>query len=206
MLYWIETDIDFSRLVGSGGQGEAAAVLQEETGAWRDLHARQGLLRIWRRINGRGVHAVVDFMSPQALDDWLGTLPTWAAMQGIDITPMREHKIFDQFARWREAPGAASGQLHLVRLEIDRARLEAARDPGLIVRAEANARRHVDQGQVLGIWRLLHGNGARITWHSADHGELHHELDTLPAKPWLRAVHVEPMVALAGLEHLAGWC
>jgi muconolactone delta-isomerase len=92
-----------------------------------------------------------------------------------------------------------------VKLAIDRARLESARSHELVERAEANALRHVDQGQVLGIWRQPHGNGAYICWHSADPAELHHELDTLPLKPYLRGVGVEPMLPLRGMEDLAGW-
>ncbi|MBL8383396.1 MAG: hypothetical protein JNM90_09990 [Burkholderiales bacterium] len=199
MLFWIETDLDFSRVP------DAAASLADERAALAALHARRGLLRVWRRINGRGVHAVVDFASPEALDDWLGAFPTYNAMQSIAVTALRAHRIFTAFAAWREAPGRAAGNLHLVRLAIDRARLEAARSPALVERAEANARRHVDDGQVLGIWREPHGSGAFIAWHSRDHDELFHELDTLPLKGYFRAVTAEPMLPLPGLEHLAGW-
>lgn len=199
MLFWIETDLDFSRMT------DAAASLGAERAALSSLHAKRGLLRTWRRINGRGFHAVVDFASPEALDDWLGAFPTYNVMQSIGVTALRAHRIFTEFAAWRETPGRAAGNLHLVRLAIERARLEAARSPALVERAEANARRHVDAGQVLGIWREPHGNGACVAWHSRDHDELFHELDTLPLKGYFRAVSAEPMLPYPGLEHLAGW-
>lgn len=200
MLFWIETDLDFSRLAG-----RANALLDAEQASWHTLHAGHRLLRIWRRISGRGVHALVDFAMPEALDDWLGALPTFNFMQAIGVTPLRAHKLFSQFATWRQTPGIISGNLHFVRLDIDRARLEAARTPDLVERAEANARRHIDHGQVVGIWRLPHGNGAHMAWASHNQAELFTELDTLPLKGYFRAVAVEPMMPMAGLEALAGW-
>ena len=197
MLYWIDTDIDFSRV--------GADALAAESARFIELHGRRGLLRIWRKINGRGVHAVTDFATPVALDDWLGALPTFNAMQAIEVTALRPHKVFGAFGAWRGRSGVATGNVHFVRLAIDRARLESARAPALTSVAEANARRHVDHGQVVGIWRLPHGNGAHIAWHSRDHAELFHELETLPLKAYFRAVSAEPMLPFPGLEHLAGW-
>lgn len=199
MLAWIETDLDFSRIA------DAPALLARETGMLREWHAGNRLLRCWRRVNGRGWHAVVDFPAAEALDDAINALPTYGALQGLAIAPLVPHKRFGQFAQWRESPGLPSGQLYHVRLAIDRARLEPARTHDLLERAEANARRHIDEGQVVGIWREPHGNGACMAWCVRDTQELHHELDTLPLKGFMRSVHVEPLVPLAGLEELAGW-
>jgi muconolactone delta-isomerase len=200
MLYWIATDRDDARLAAFSGEP-----LRDEIDALERLHRARDLLRVWRRINGRGVFAVVDCAGPEALDDWLTALPTYDAMHRIDIIALRAHKLFGEFAHWRETPGTGDGMLHHVRLSIDRAALSGARSPELIERAEANARRHIEGGQVIGIWREPHGAGACMAWQSRDHAELFHELDTLPAQPYLRAVDVEPMLPVPGLEHLAGW-
>lgn len=199
MLAWIETDLDFSRIA------DAPALLARETDALLSWHAGRNLLRCWRRVNGRGWLGVVDFADAALLDDALNALPTFGALQGVAITPLVPHRRFGEFAAWRDVPGSAAGQLYHVRLAIDRARLEPARTHDLLERAEANARRHIDEGQVVGIWREPHGNGACMAWCVRDAQELHHELDALPLKGFMRGVHVEPVLPMAGLEALAGW-
>jgi len=199
MLFWIESDLDFSRLP------DPATALREEAAALREWHASRRLLRCWRRVNGRGLHAVLEFASAEALDDAINGLPTYRALQGLNITALAPHRRFPQFSQWLAEPGLAHAPLYHVRLEIDRARLQPALTPELMERAEGNAHRHIAEGQVVGIWRHPHGNAASMAWCVRDNAELHRELATLPIGPWLRGIHAEPMVPHPELPELAGW-
>jgi muconolactone delta-isomerase len=197
VLFLVDTELDFSRV--------AADALAAEQGWLARLRGDGVLLRAWQKINGRGAYLLWDCAAPQEVDARIEAWPGFHYAARIEVLPLLPHRIFGEFAARRAATGRATGALYLVRLEIDRARLGPERPEALVERAERTARRHVDEGTVVGIWRKLHGSGAVIAWQCADNAALHAELSRLPLKGYFAEVGAEPVVPLPGFEDLAGW-
>lgn len=197
MLYLVDTELDYSRVTD--------AVLAAEREYLQVLRDEGVLMRAWQKVNGRGVLLLWDCAAPQEVDARIERWPAFPYAMRIGVVPLVPHRIFGQFAARRATTGRAGAALFLVRLEIDRARLGPERPEALVERAERTARRHVDDGTVIGIWRKLHGAGAVIAWECADNAALHAQLSTLPLKGYFSEVSAEPVLPLAGFEDLAGW-
>ena len=199
-LFWIETDLDYSRM------GKEAERLRGEETVFLQVLRKQGALRrIWRRINDRGHYMLWALEDSLQVDRTLEAMPTYHYAQRFDVVALNPHRLFGQFAQPRASSGRARGQLYHVRLEIDRARLGPERPAELVEHAERNARRHIDDGHVVGIWRRPHGSGAYMMWDCPDNATLFQELATLPLKGYFSEVSAVPVVPDPQFEDLAGW-
>jgi muconolactone delta-isomerase len=200
MLFWVGTELDFGRM-----GADAPRLWQAQEAHLRALRDEGVLMRIWQRANGRGHLMLWNALDGLDVDRRVEALPTFHHAMRLEVDALNPHRLFGQFSQPRRASGRARGELYFVRLLIDRARLGPDRPAELIEVAERNARRHVDDGQVIGIWRLPHGSGAHIVWQCSGTAELHHELSTLPLKGAFSEVSAMPIVPEPALADLAGW-
>ncbi len=83
MLYMIENKYTPELLTGHFDDLRKA-----EYDMLRDSYRTGKMLRIWRKASGEGAIIIVDLPSPEAVRDWLASIPMVAGFSEIKVTPL----------------------------------------------------------------------------------------------------------------------
>ncbi len=89
MLYLLDVDIDYARLGDRLDTIRAA-----EHARVRELIAEGVVLAEWLKANGRGVFAVWDCPSHDALRRAIASVPMAPYLSRVDLHPLTEHPLF----------------------------------------------------------------------------------------------------------------
>lgn len=89
MLYLLDVDIDYARL-----GDRLDAVRAAEHARVRELIAEGVVLAEWLKANGRGIFAVWDCPSHEALRRAIASVPMAPYLSRVDLHPLTEHPLF----------------------------------------------------------------------------------------------------------------
>lgn len=102
MLYLLDVEIDYARM------GERVAELRAaEHACVKELLAEGVVVVEWLKASGRGVFAVWDCPSHEALRKTIASVPMAPYLRRVDLHPLTEHPLFPG-GRSAAAPAAAS--------------------------------------------------------------------------------------------------
>jgi len=89
MLYLLDVEIDYGRM------GERVAEIRAaEHARVRELMA-EGVVRVeWLKANGRGIFAIWDCPSHEALRKAIASVPMAPYLTRVDLHPVTEHPLF----------------------------------------------------------------------------------------------------------------
>jgi muconolactone delta-isomerase len=100
MIYMLDVRIDYNQV---GDRLEAILPLEwEQT---RALYESGRLLGIWRKANAKGVIAIWNMPSHEAVSEQIRKMPLYPYMSDIEIVPLIAHPKYPQFC---ESPAAAA--------------------------------------------------------------------------------------------------
>lgn len=89
MLYLLDVEIDYARM------GEGVAELRASEHARVANLVREGVVVVeWLKASGRGVFAVWDCPSHEALRRTLAGVPMAPYLSRVDVHPLTEHPLF----------------------------------------------------------------------------------------------------------------
>ncbi|MFN9281426.1 MAG: muconolactone Delta-isomerase family protein [Betaproteobacteria bacterium] len=89
MLYLLDVEIDYSRM------GERIAELREAEHARVGELVREGVVLVeWLKASGRGVFAVWDCPSHEALRRTIASMPMASYLGKVELHPLTEHPLF----------------------------------------------------------------------------------------------------------------
>ncbi len=89
MLYLLDVEIDYARIAD-----RLAAVRADEHARVRELIGEGVVLVEWLKASGRGVFAVWDCPSHEALRRTIAALPMAPYLARVDLHPLAEHPLF----------------------------------------------------------------------------------------------------------------
>jgi muconolactone delta-isomerase len=92
VIYLIDAKIDYN-LLGERLQ-ELMPLEWEQTAK---VYANGSLLGIWRKASAKGVVAIWNMPSHEALDEQIRAVPLYPYMSEIDATPLIAHPKYPQF-------------------------------------------------------------------------------------------------------------
>lgn len=153
--------------------------------------------------------SVWSISSEQVLDTLTTAIPSYSYLAAIQVTPVRAHALFPQFADpARQAPAAARHPLYWIDIEIDRARAGPEGFTALYANAAKQVRGATPGGSTgygSGIWAKASGNGAYAVWEYPDPESLSRALAAMPLLPTMRWLRATPILPHPALPQLAGW-
>ena len=89
MLFLLDVDIDYARM------GERVAELRAaEHARVRELVAEGVVVGEWLKASGRGVYAIWDCPSHDALRRTIASVPMSPYLARVDLVPLTEHPLF----------------------------------------------------------------------------------------------------------------
>jgi muconolactone delta-isomerase len=89
MLYLLDVEIDYQRMGNRLGEIRAA-----EHARVRELIAEGVVIAEWLKASGRGVFAIWDCPSHDALKQAIASVPMAPYLTKIDLHPLTEHPLF----------------------------------------------------------------------------------------------------------------
>ena len=99
MLYLLDVEIDYARM------GERVAEIRAAEHAHVQGLVAEGVVVVeWLKASGRGVYAVWDCPSHEALRKAIAAVPMAPYLSKVDLVPLAEHPLFPG---GRSLPGAA---------------------------------------------------------------------------------------------------
>ena len=89
MLYLLDVEIDYARM-GERVQEVRAA----EHARVKELIAEGVVVVEWLKANGRGIYAIWDCPSHEALKRQIASVPMAPYLSKVDLVPLTEHPLF----------------------------------------------------------------------------------------------------------------
>jgi muconolactone delta-isomerase len=89
MLYMLDVEIDYTRM-----GDRIAEVRASEHARVKELIVEGVVVVEWLKANGRGVYAVWDCPSHEALKKVISTVPMAPYLTKVDLHPLTEHPLF----------------------------------------------------------------------------------------------------------------
>jgi muconolactone delta-isomerase len=89
MLYLLDVEIDYARM-----GDKLAEVRAAEHARVQDLIAEGVVVVEWLKANGRGIYAVWDCPSHDALKKTIASVPMAPFLSKVDLVPLTEHPLF----------------------------------------------------------------------------------------------------------------
>lgn len=89
MLYLLDVEIDYARM-----GDKLADVRAAEQARVKELIAEGVVVVEWLKANGRGIYAIWDCPSHEALKKAIASVPMASYLSKVDLVPLTEHPLF----------------------------------------------------------------------------------------------------------------